>query len=65
MKKLQKDCLSIVIGATAEGTGIGVAPGYTEKMYEYLPEVSQIPIINMDNFFDGLQNADTYLKISS
>ncbi|PKF88591.1 aspartate ammonia-lyase [Bacillus sp. BA3] len=65
MKKRQKDCLSIVIGATAVGTGIGVAPGYTEKMYEYLPEISQVAVIKMDNFFDGLQNADIYIKISS
>ncbi|MGE7683788.1 lyase family protein [Peribacillus simplex] len=50
---------------TAVGTGIGVAPGYTEKMYEYLPEVSHLAVIKMGNFFDGLQNADTYLKISS
>ncbi|MCO0600799.1 lyase family protein [Peribacillus butanolivorans] len=65
MKKLQKNCLSIVIGATAVGTGIGAAPGYTEKIYEYLPEVSHLAVIKVDNFFDGLQNADIYLKISS
>ncbi|OAH54797.1 aspartate ammonia-lyase [Domibacillus aminovorans] len=65
MKNLQKDCLSIVIGATAVGTGIGAAPGYIEKMYEYLPEVSNLAVIKEDNFFDGLQNADIYLKISS
>ncbi|WP_349730398.1 aspartate ammonia-lyase [Peribacillus frigoritolerans] len=65
MKKLQKECLSIVIGATAVGTGIGAAPGYTEKMYEYLPEVSDLAVIKEDNFFDALQNADFYLKISS
>lgn len=65
MKNLQKDCLSIVMGATAVGTGIGAAPGYIEKMYEYLPVVSNISVIKEDNFFDGLQNADIYLKISS
>ncbi|MGG0287695.1 aspartate ammonia-lyase [Peribacillus butanolivorans] len=65
MKKLQKNCLSIVIGATAVGTGIGAAPGYTKKIYEYLPEVSHLAVIKVDNFFDGLQNADIYLKISS
>ncbi|MCP1122615.1 lyase family protein [Bacillus sp. 3103sda1] len=64
-KKLQKDCLSIVIGATAVGTGIGAAPGYQEKMYEFLPLIANVPVIKEDNFFDGLQNADIYLKISA
>jgi aspartate ammonia-lyase len=65
LKKLQKDCLSIVIGATAVGTGIGAAPGYQEKMYEFLPLIAIVPVIKEDNFFDGLQNADTFLKISA
>ncbi|MFJ7684292.1 aspartate ammonia-lyase [Peribacillus butanolivorans] len=64
MKSLQKECLSIVIGATAVGTGIGTVPGYTEKIYEYLQEVSHLPVVKEENFFDGLQNADIYLKIS-
>ncbi|WP_028392518.1 aspartate ammonia-lyase [Bacillus cihuensis] len=65
IKKLQKECLSIIVGATAVGTGIGAAPGYTEKMYEYLPEVSNLSVYKEENFFDGLQNADIYIKISA
>lgn len=65
IQNLKKDCLNIVIGATAVGTGIGVVPGYTERMYKYLPEVSGLPVVKEENFFDGLQNADSYVKISS
>ncbi|KMY48911.1 aspartate ammonia-lyase [Peribacillus loiseleuriae] len=65
IKNLQKECLSIIVGATAVGTGIGAAPGYTEKMYEYLPEVSNVSVYKEENFFDGMQNADIYLKISA
>ncbi|KOO51604.1 aspartate ammonia-lyase [Viridibacillus arvi] len=65
IKKLQKECLSIVIGATAVGTGIGAAAGYIDKMYEYLPVVSSLSIYKEENFFDGLQNADIYIKFSA
>lgn len=64
-KNLRNDCLKIVIGATAVGTGIGTTPGYTENMYKYLYELSGLPVVKAENFFDGLQNADIYVKISS
>ncbi len=65
VETLKKVCLPLVMGATAVGTGIGSYPGYMEKIYQYLPHISGIPVTKENNFFDGLQNADVYLKISS
>ena len=62
--KLQQDCLMLVIGATAVGTSLGVAKGYIKAMYQYLPIVSGIPVTKVEDFFDGLQHADIYIKIS-
>jgi len=62
---LKNDCLKIVIGATAVGTGIGATLGYIDNMYKYLPDLSGLPVVKEQNFFDGLQNADIYVKISS
>ncbi|EKN66440.1 aspartate ammonia-lyase [Neobacillus bataviensis LMG 21833] len=64
-EKLKSVCLSIPLGATAVGTSLGTYPGYIEAIYQFLPTVSGIPVEKKDNFFDGLQNADGYLKISS
>lgn len=65
IEDVQSACLSVVIGATAVGTGIGAFPGYTEKVYSYLSQITEIPVVKEENFFDGLQNGDGYLKISS
>ncbi|MFJ5768910.1 aspartate ammonia-lyase [Psychrobacillus sp. NPDC093180] len=65
IEKLKSTCLSIPLGATAVGTGLGAFPGYMEAIYHHLPGESGIPVVKKENFFDGLQNADGYLKISS
>lgn len=57
-------CLTIPLGATAVGTGIGSYPGYLEKIYEYLPAVAGAPLRKDDNFFDALQSGDAYIRIS-
>lgn len=65
LEKLKSTCLSIPLGATAVGTSLGAFPGYMEAVYQHLPIESGIPVEKKENFFDGLQNADGYLKISS
>lgn len=62
--KVQQDCLKLVIGATAVGTSLGVAKGYIEAMYRYLPEVTGMTVIKIEDYFDGLQHTDSYIKIS-
>lgn len=64
LQNVQDDCLKLVIGATAVGTSLGVAKGYIQAMYNYLPTISGIPVMKVDNFFDGLQHADCFIKIS-
>lgn len=65
LENLKDYCLTITLGATAVGTGLGTSPGYEEKVYEYLREVSEIPVMKNNNFFDGMQHADLYVKISA
>lgn len=65
IKSVQQDCFALCIGATAVGTELGTAPGYIESVYKYLPQVLNLPVYKSDNFFDSLQNADTFVKISS
>ncbi|MGE7114534.1 aspartate ammonia-lyase [Lysinibacillus sp. NPDC047702] len=64
LQKVQQDCLKLVIGATAIGTSLGAAKGYIEAMYQYLPKVSGMPVTKIEDYFDGLQHADSYIKIS-
>lgn len=64
LEKALDGWLSLTLGGTAIGTGVGTMPGYTEKVYEILrQEVS--PFIHIEeNLFDGMQNADSYLYLS-
>ncbi len=58
-------CLKLPLGATAVGTGLGTFPGYTEKVYDYLQKITGQRFTRDENFFDGLQNADIYIRVSS
>jgi aspartate ammonia-lyase len=65
MKEIQSKCLSLTLGATATGTGLGTYPGYSEKVYDYLSEIVGVSFHRHENLFDGLQNGDIYMKLSS
>lgn len=62
---LLHECLELPLGATAIGTSLSTQPGYLEKVYEKLTEISGIEFKKEENFFDGLQNADLYIEISA
>ncbi|MEK4423807.1 aspartate ammonia-lyase [Solibacillus sp. FSL K6-1523] len=64
LNRLQEDCLQLVIGATAVGTGLGSPVGYVDVMYLHLSEVSGLNVAKVDNYFDGLQHTDGYVRIS-
>lgn len=65
VEEMKNRCLYLPLGATAVGTGVGTFPGYLEHVYTFLPQVSGIPVMMELNFFDGLQNADLYVKVSA
>ncbi|SFM46090.1 aspartate ammonia-lyase [Paenibacillus sp. 1_12] len=65
LENLKSDCLLLTIGATAVGTQLGTSPGYLEKVYQHLSSIMGVTVQKTENFFDGLQNADVYVKISS
>lgn len=64
LKRLQQDCLQLVIGATAVGTGLGAPAGYADVMYRHLSELTCLKVVKVENYFDGLQHADDYVRIS-
>jgi aspartate ammonia-lyase len=65
LKTASEQTLDLPIGATAVGTGLSTHEGYLEQVYIELREISGEQFIAEDNFFDGLQNGDTYLEVAA
>jgi aspartate ammonia-lyase len=65
LKDLADNCLNIPMGATVVGTGLGISPGYIEKIYLYLEQVTNLKVRRHPNFFDALQNGDIFQQISA
>ena len=65
LERVQRMCLDLPLGATAVGTGFGTFPGYVDAVYEALRTSTGIAFAPESNFFDGLQNADVWISISS
>lgn len=63
-KETARACLTLPLGATAVGTGLGAFAGYIDKVYPHLAEITASPVVKDENLFDGLQNSDAYLKVS-
>ena len=64
VKSVAEECLELPLGATAIGTELTTFPGYLEKVYPYMHEITGINVIKEKNFFDGLQNGDLYIDVS-
>lgn len=62
---LKEDSLSLPLGATAVGTSLGLYPGYIERVFSTLFSITEIPFVKSTNLFDGLQNGDDFLALSS
>jgi aspartate ammonia-lyase len=65
LESVKVKCLSLPLGATAIGTEFGALPGYKEAVYAELRRTTGVPVAPETNFFDGLQNADQWVGISS
>ncbi|MEK1887115.1 MAG: lyase family protein [Phyllobacterium sp.] len=61
LESVKRKCLSLPLGATA----IGTVPGYREAVYAELRRTTGLAVAPETNFFDGLQNADQSVGISS
>lgn len=65
LKEVANECLNVPMGATAVGTGLGVSIGYVDRIYHHLQKVTNLPVRRHPNFFDCLQNGDTFQHIST
>lgn len=61
----RNDLLSLPLGGTAIGTGLGSAPGYRRAVYRHLSEIVGADVRPGSDMFDAMQNADSFARISS
>jgi aspartate ammonia-lyase len=64
LEVLETTCLSLPLGATAVGTGFGSSAAYRQFVYEELRMLTGKAYHPEDNLFDGLQNADHWIRVS-
>ncbi len=57
--------LELTLGGTATGTGLSTFEGYMSEVFVQLEKVTGIPVRQKENLFDGFQNGDDYIRISS
>lgn len=57
--------IEIPLGGTAVGTGLGSHSEYRKNVVPELAAISKLKIVSEENLFDGLQNADEYVRISA
>ena len=60
-----EDLLTLPLGGTAIGTGLGAAPGFGEGVYKQLAAGLNKPVRPAADLFDGMQNADSFARVSS
>lgn len=59
------DLLTLPLGGTAIGTGLGAAPGFRKQVFNHLGQAIEKPVRPPDDAFDAMQNADTFARVSS
>lgn len=64
IKNVAEDCLELILGGTAVGTGLGTYPGYVDKVYEHLNRITGVPFRGAENLFDGMQSCDLFVDVS-
>jgi aspartate ammonia-lyase len=64
LRDIARECLTIPIGATAVGTGIGLLPGYTTQTRAFLSEILGKVVKVSENDYDAFQNSDIYTRVS-
>jgi aspartate ammonia-lyase len=61
----QERLLTIPLGGTAIGTGLGSVKGYHLKVFKHLSELTGLPVEPPENRFDGMQNLDEFQRLSA
>ncbi|WP_035899972.1 aspartate ammonia-lyase [Labrenzia sp. DG1229] len=59
------DLKVLPLGGTAIGTGLGAEQGYKGAVYRHLSEDCGMELLPSENMFDGMQNADSFARVSS
>ena len=57
--------LTLPLGGTAIGTGLGSAPGFREQVFAHLRTICGLDITPCANRFDGMQNLDELQRLSA
>ncbi|MFD1606220.1 aspartate ammonia-lyase [Oceanobacillus luteolus] len=60
-----KGLRSVNMGGTSVGTGLNALPEYTEKVVEYLTDLTGFEIKSSESLIDATQNTDVYTEVSS
>ncbi|MCP4430228.1 MAG: aspartate ammonia-lyase [Gammaproteobacteria bacterium] len=61
----QQRLLTIPLGGTAIGTGLGSVAGFQETVFEHLRELSGLAVVPAESRFDGMQNLDEFQRLSA
>jgi aspartate ammonia-lyase len=60
---IRPECFVLTMGGTAVGTGVGTFPGYVDAFYRILSEDLGENVRSDANLYDGMQNADFYVRL--
>jgi aspartate ammonia-lyase len=61
----QQDLLSLPLGGTAIGTGLGSNTGFQAEVFKQLEKITALPVTPSKNRFDGMQNMDELQRLSA
>lgn len=59
------DLLTLPLGGSAIGTGLGSDPGYPAAIYAHLADELSLPVERAADPFDAMQNSDTFARVSA
>ncbi|GHU08517.1 aspartate ammonia-lyase [Betaproteobacteria bacterium] len=65
VEELRLHLQALPLPGTAVGTCFGARPGFSDALYRHLEVVTNVPYRQTDNLFDGLQNADSWMRVSA
>lgn len=63
LSAIRPECFYLTVGGTAIGTGLGTTPGYMPAFYRFISEDLGETVQADPNLFDGMQNADFYIRL--
>jgi aspartate ammonia-lyase len=65
LAETRQKLLTLPLGGTAIGTGLGAAPGFRERVIERLAAITGFDVTPAENIFDAMQNLDETQRLSS